>query len=794
MLTTEPTTDLDSQVSPPTAELQRWRIRVTGVVQGVGFRPYIYRLAIRHCVNGWVLNDPLGVLIEAEAENSVLQSFLVAIRADPPLLACITDVRLEEATVVSCPEYEAFNILKSIVAGDRTTIVPSDSHVCEDCLREMRDTSDRRYRYPFINCTNCGPRYSLIRNIPYDRQQTTMAAFTMCDACRSEYENPGDRRYHAQPNACPECGPKVSLAGRNGLQCDGDEAVRKTVEALRTGLIVGIKSVGGFHLAVNARDDSAVKLLRQRKRRDAKPFALMVASREVAELFVDCHPHEAKWLESPGRPIVLLKKKAAVLPEEIAPRNPNFGVMIASAPLHYLLLNEGGLDVLVMTSGNISGYPIAYRNETALSDLFDVADLILYNDRDIETRVDDSVLRCSIHPSITEPLVTFIRRGRGFAPYALEAVTGTCSPIIAYGAELKTTVALSDGNRIFVSQHIGDLKNDQTFASHRACATHLSKLFGINPHWVVCDLHPDFRATRFASIASTECIIQVQHHHAHMAACMVENRVLGATIGVIFDGAGFGDDGTIWGGEFLLGDYSSVRRVAHLRAIPLLGGDKAVHQPIRVAAALALDAFHDDESALTSTQALAALDDEERRVFGIMWKRGINSPLATSMGRLFDGIAALLGICSQAEYEAQGPIELEALLGRDMTMSNSYAMVVDVDSEIWTVDHRPLIRAIVTDMAAGVPVRDISRRFHSTIVRLVTDICQRLRARDGVQQVVMSGGVFLNEFLLVNCQVELRKAGFAVHSHQRVPCNDGCISLGQVAVANAQLSQLMSTN
>jgi hydrogenase maturation protein HypF len=776
--------------TPSVAE--RWRFRVTGVVQGVGFRPFVYRLAIEHRLSGWVLNDPRGVLVEAQGNPAALAAFGRALRDDAPPLARVVDVRIERG-LAPAPTPAAFEIRHSVHAGDPDTIVPPDSHVCRECLREVFDPADRRYRYPFTNCTHCGPRYSLIQALPYDRGQTTMSVFTMCADCRREYEDPLDRRYHAQPNACPVCGPRLHLASPDGGGATGDAALVRATQALAAGMVVAVKSVGGFHLAVNARDAAAVARLRARKRRDAKPFALMVADVASAARFADFGAAEIALLESPARPIVLVRKVAGGLPEAIAPRNPNLGIMLPSAPLHHLLLEPPETDVLVMTSGNVSGYPIAYRNEDALAQLFAVADLVLYNDRSIEIRVDDSVMRCSTHPALDEPLVTFVRRSRGFAPYPVD-VGEELEPLVAYGAELKTTVALTNGRRVYVSQHIGDLKNDETFESHQRTAEHLAALHALEPRFVACDLHPAFRATRFA-LADDRPVFRVQHHHAHMASCMAENRLSGPTLGVVFDGAGYGEDDTVWGGEFLLGDYADVRRVAHLRHLPLLGGDKAVYEPIRTGFAVALDTFGDADAACTAFPVLTTLESQQRHVFATMARRGINAPVCSSMGRLFDAVAALLGLCSYAEYEAHGPIELEGLLQRELTASpDAYAFDALVRDDVTVVDPRPVVTALADDLARGVPPPVVSRRFHSAVVAMVVARCEDVRRRFGVGQVVVSGGVFLNEFLLVNCLVELRARGFEAYCQRLVPTNDGGISLGQVMVAQARLRRQVAVD
>lgn len=784
--------------------LQRRRLRICGVVQGVGFRPFVYRIATALELSGWVLNDADGVLIEVEAAPAQLDAFARALRSEAPPLAQITSIQSEllnnTATVVApvaAVNESRFIIRESRQNGSNLALLPPDSHVCDACLAEMRDSADRRYGYPFINCTNCGPRFTLIERIPYDRANTTMRHFAMCPACKAEYSDPANRRYHAQPNACPACGPKVALRDQHGVVATAEHALQHTRAALAAGRIVAIKSLGGFHLAVDAANAEAVGRLRQLKKRDAKPFAVMVESVAAARRYAICSEHEAKLLDAPARPIVLLRKHQDGLAGNVAPNNPNLGIMLASAPLHYLLLSDPGMPALVMTSGNVSGHPIAYRNDDAQAQLLSVADLILEHDREIEMRIDDSVLRCSSHPALAEPLTIFLRRARGYAPYAVD-VLHPLQPVVAYGAELKTTVALSDRNRVYISQHIGDLTNDETFRSHQEVAAHLAKLYGITPETAVCDKHPSFRSTGLATRDYGYDTVQVQHHHAHMAACIAENRLEGPVLGVVLDGAGYGLDGTIWGGEFFVGDSRCVERAAHLRTLSLLGGDKAIREPIRTALALVLEACADPagmlgaDTAIATVPAFAALNREQQYVYTRMWTNNINVTRASSMGRLFDGVAALCGVCAFAEYEAQGPIELEGLLERDLSLAAPYEfdLAAAAPGAAIELDYRPAIRQVVADLATGVPAATVSRRFHSGIVSAVVALCKRLRAIHGLDTVVLSGGVFLNEFLLVNCLVQLQLAGFMPYCHRQVPTNDGGISFGQAIVANAQNASL----
>lgn len=756
-----------------------WQVRVTGVVQGVGYRPFVYKLALERQLVGWVRNDPEGVLIEASGGEHTLELFSAELSTRAPELARVDRV-VALSRSVGRSAATGFDIAHSEHTGEKTALVPADTHVCADCLAELRDPTDRRYRYPFINCTNCGPRYSIIRALPYDRSQTTMRSFDMCAKCDEEYRNPMSRRFHAQPNACADCGPRLFLADRDGTTRTDQEALRQCVQELTAGRVVAVKSVGGFHLAVDAMNAESVALLRERKRRDSKPFAVMVRDLATAHRVVELSAAEEAVLRSPARPILLARKRPGAVPEGVAPRNPNLGVMLPSAPHHHLLLDESGSDILVMTSGNVSGYPIVHRNEDALQHLFEIADVILYHNREIESRVDDSVVRLSTHPELDGALLTFLRRARGYAPYPVE-VGRQLSPLVAYGAELKTTVALSAGSRVYLSQHIGDLKNDETFAAHRQTAAHLASLYDLRPTTGVYDMHPDFRTSRaHQDFGEQAAPIFVQHHHAHMAACMAENQLTGPTIGVVFDGAGYGTDGTVWGGEFLVGDFERFDRATHLRRLALIGGDQAVREPNRTGVSIALDTFVDIDAAVRAFPEIGLLEHDRRQVYATMRARGINSPAVSSMGRLCDGVAALLGICARAEYEAQGPIELEGLLNRDLDMVAGYEFAHTTTE----VDFRPVVRAIATDLAAGVALDEISRRFHSGVVAMVRRQCREISRATGVQQVVLSGGVFLNEFLLVNCIVQLEREGLEVYSHRQVPPNDGGIALGQLMVAD----------
>lgn len=759
------------------------RYRVRGVVQGVGFRPFIHRLARDHQITGWVLNDTAGVLIHAQGSPDSHRQFVLAIERHAPPAAVIASI--ETTDVASDEVFASFGIRASVNNGGGDTLIPPDLTVCADCHAELMDPADRRFRYPFINCTNCGPRYSIIGGMPYDRPATTMAVFRMCTDCAREYHDIESRRYHAQPNACPVCGPHLSLHRPDGTPLATEDALGATIEALRAGRILAVKSLGGFHLVVNARDEAAVRELRRRKRRDAKPFALMVRDMATASAIAEPTQLETALLRSMERPIVLVRRRPGALSEAIAPRNPNFGVMLPSTPLHHLLFDQG-LDVLVATSGNISHHPIEFTNEGAFDKLGKVADLFLVHNRDIRTRVDDSIIRCTGHPDLAKPVITFIRRARSYAPYPVH-LAEPVGPVLAYGSELKSTIALGRQAEVFLSQHIGDLTTRSTQAAHADAVTHLAELLKVTPAAVACDMHPLFNSSEQALRNRNMPVIRVQHHHAHMAACMAENGVRGTVIGAILDGTGYGTDGTIWGGEFLLGDYAGFARCGHLRRFRLPGGDAAVKEPFRVAVALLQDALGDAWQDLKLPFA-DRLSDGRAALLARMCKSGVNSPITTSMGRLFDGVSALLGVCPAIEYEAEAAIELEGLLKRDLSLADPLPFALEERDGVVEVDHRPLIRALAEALAAGpVDAAGFSRRFHASVVRMIVDVSLRLAGAAGTKLVALSGGVFMNEYVLANAIAALRDAGLEPLWHSKVPSNDGGLSLGQVLVADAQL-------
>ena len=757
--------------------------RVRGVVQGVGFRPFIHRLAREFGIKGWVLNDTSGVLIEAHGAPESHQQFLRAIGHQAPPAAVVASIETKD--ILDPQAVEGFSIRESVSDGGGDTLIPPDLSVCPECHAELMTVGDRRFHYPFINCTNCGPRYSIINDMPYDRAKTTMNVFRMCHACEREYHDIESRRYHAQPNACPACGPRLSVHQANGTKIASNDPLGVVIAALHAGKIVAIKSLGGFHFAVDAQNEAAVRQLRRRKRRDAKPFALMVRDIATAMRIASPTRMEISLLQSTERPITLVRKQPGSLPEEIAPRNPNLGLMLPSTPLHYLLVDQG-MDVLVMSSANISSYPLEFTNDGALERLRDVADLFLLHDRDIRIRVDDSIVKCTEHPDLPKPLVTFIRRARGYAPYPVN-LPDPVAPVLAYGSELKSTVAIGRGSDVFLSQHIGDLGNRPTLDAHEDLVTHLAQLLNVAPTAIACDQHPLFNGTDRAMRNTMLPVYRIQHHHAHMAACMAENGLQdGTAVGIILDGTGYGSDGTIWGGEFLVGGYATFQRRGHLRRFRLLGGDAAVREPFRVAVALLQDSFGDNWQSLDLPFA-NRLVEGRGALLDRMCKSGVNSPICTSMGRLFDGVAALLGLCPAITYEAQAAIELEALLERDLRLAEPLPFALDIRDGVIEVDHRPLVRSLMVAAGDGMHNADLSRRFHSGVVSILIEVAARLATEAGTKTIVLSGGVFMNEFILANAIAGLRARGLDPHWHSKVPPNDGGLSLGQVMVADALL-------
>ncbi|MFZ4858854.1 MAG: carbamoyltransferase HypF [Desulfuromonadaceae bacterium] len=775
--------------------LIRTHYEITGIVQGVGFRPFVYRIAHDLKLTGWVRNTPAGVELEIQGGADRLADFEDTLQNKLPPLAVVTSQTSSDIVVIDGEH--SFTILASGSGRADIQIAP-DTAICSDCLIEMNGPADRRYRYPFITCTNCGPRYSIITGTPYDRPKTTMVGFPLCPDCRSEYENPLDRRFHAQPIACHVCGPQMSLLTSAGeIIAARDEAVTRAVELLKSGAILAIKGIGGYHLAVDACNHAAVERLRERKKRDEKPFAVMAASLAVARELAIMSDMEERLLSSQEAPIVIVRKRLpAPLSPLIAPNNGWLGLLLPYAPLHHLLFASHpspftlhpSLFALVMTSGNISDEPVAFEDHDALTSLAEIADYFLLHDRPIHIRCDDSVMR------VFQGKPLFYRRARGYAPRTVK-LPFTVPPILATGAELKNVICLAAGDRAVLSQHIGDLKNISTFDSFVHTVTHLSDTLEIKPELIACDLHPDYLSSRFAADSGLPCF-QVQHHHAHLASCMAENNLDGDVIGIIFDGTGYGPDGTIWGGEFLVGGYDGYHRAGHFRPVPMPGGDTAVREPWRMAMAYLYQALGEDVFSINHPVA-SILPESEQSLFAQMLRRGINSPLTSSCGRLFDAVAALLNIRHVVSYDGQGAIELEALaeladceikspLIKDPPGpkggSYSYEIVQDYPQPL-QLDFSPMFIELLHDIDSNVETSAIAHRFHRTVASTATDICLRIAGSTGLDRIILSGGVFQNRLLSEMIYTALTDPGLQVFSHRLVPPNDGGIALGQAAIA-----------
>ena len=745
----------------------RARARVEGTVQGVGFRPYVYRLARDERLGGWVRNDERGVVLEVEGAPEAVERFLARLPREAPPLAAVEHV---DSCTLGCLGEHEFLIVESARRGVPTAPVAADSATCDACLAELRDPADRRYRYPFVNCTDCGPRFTIVRGVPYDRARTTMAGFAMCAACRAEYEDPLDRRFHAEPNACPACGPRARLLDAAGTVVGRGDAVAAAGAALRGGAIVAVKGIGGYHLACLAADEDAVAALRARKRREDRPFALMAADLDAARELVDLTVGEAALLLGHDRPIVIAPRcGAARVAAAVAPGVRELGVMLPYSPLHHLLLADVGAP-LVMTSGNVSDEPIAYRDADAIARLGGLADRFLVHDRPIETRTDDSVLRGR----------QVLRRSRGRVPDTLSLPVPAARPILACGAELKSTFCLARGRRAWVGHHIGDLQNWETLASYREGVAHFERLFAVAPEVVAHDLHPDYRATAYALEREAAEHVAVQHHHAHLAACLAEHGVTGPAVGAIFDGSGLGTDGTVWGGELLVGDLVGCERAAHLWPVRLPGGDAAVREPWRMA--LAWLAAAD----LAPPPALAARIDQARwTAVASLVRTGTAAPVTTSAGRLFDAVAALCGLRDAVSYEGQAAVELEAAC--DPAVHDAYPLPwVRGDAALLVLDARATIAAVVDDVRADVAVGVIAARFHHALADAAAGAAARTAGAAGLDTVVLSGGVFQNRVLLDRTAANLARAGLRVLIPERLPANDGGIAYGQAAVAAAR--------
>jgi hydrogenase maturation protein HypF len=751
------------------------RIRVRGVVQGVGFRPFVYRLAHQYNLGGWVRNTSGSVDIEVEGAEKAVKNFLTDLKEKAPPMARIESVK---ASFHPPKGYTGFQIEPSLSQEGQYQLVSPDIATCPDCQEEIFSPDDRRFGYPFTNCTNCGPRFTIIEDIPYDRPKTTMRKFRMCPRCQREYDDPLDRRFHAQPNACPDCGPALELVDSDGKLVEVDNTIKKASDLLKEGKIMAVKGLGGFQLACDATSQEVVNILRDRKRRPSKPLAVMMATLKDIEKHCLISPEEKKLLESPQCPIVLLKwKQSSGIAKAVAPNLKYLGVMLPYTPLHHLLLKKAGLP-LVMTSGNLSEEPIAKDNDEALRRLKGIADYFLWHNRDIYARYDDSVYMVEGGQPIA------LRRARGYAPYPI-FLPFKAKQILACGAEDKNTFCLTRDEHAFVSQHIGDMENEETLEHFENTINLYKKLFRIEPEIIAYDMHPDYLATKYAleaGASSSLKLVPVQHHHAHIAGCLAENGVKERVIGVAFDGTGYGADGTIWGGEFLLADCKDFKRVGHFEYMPLPGGAAAIKKPYRLALSYLYTLLGEDFS--LDGLPLAGLDPAETEIIKRQLKRKINSPLASSAGRLFDAVSALAGVRGEIDYEAQAAIELEMVAPNEIDKAEAYPFSIEDDGGMRVVKLKELMKAVVDDIRSKVPTPVVSLKFHYTLAGIVTEMCKLIADDSKIKRVALSGGVFQNRLLSKLASAALKREGFEVLTHRLVPANDGGISLGQAVVAN----------
>ncbi|MDR3458879.1 MAG: carbamoyltransferase HypF [Verrucomicrobiae bacterium] len=783
----------------PSAGVTRLKLAVHGAVQGVGFRPFVHRLAGELGLPGWVQNSPQGVVIEVEGGRDRLEQFRLRLETEKPPRSFIQSL---EASWLDATGQVKFEIRPSATGGSRTALVLPDIATCPDCLREIFDPHNRRHGYPFTNCTNCGPRFSIIEALPYDRASTTMKTFAMCSACRAEYDDPRDRRFHAQPNACPVCGPRLELWNADGQPLAGKhDALLRAAQAIRDGEIVAVKGIGGFHLLVDARNDAAVRRLRERKQREEKPLALMFPSLEGLGAVCEVSPLEAHRLRSPEAPIVLLRRHKAGAADcqcqsvdsadeldqsatfcdcrgialSVAPGNPNLGVMLPANPLHHLLMAELSFPV-VATSGNLSDEPVCTDEFEAFERLGSIADLFLIHNRPILRQVDDSIVRVMLGREM------ILRRARGYAPLPvlLKPSGGGHPPMLAVGAHLKNSVALAVNDQVFLSQHIGDLKTEPASnAFHRVIAD-FEILFATKPEVIAADLHPDYLSTRFAQ-ASGRPVVGVQHHIAHVLSCMAENEIEPPVLGIAWDGTGYGPDGTVWGGEFLLVTAEKVERVAHLRPFRLPGGDKAVKEPRRVALGLLYELYGEAAFEMDHLPPLRAMPGVERITFKGMLQRQFNSPATSSAGRLFDAVASLIDLRQQVRFEGQAAMELEFALAGNET-DEHYDLLPVAGGKSLMLDWAPMFGAILSDVQRGESAGLISAKFHNALVEAMVAVAKKT----GVPRVALSGGCFQNRYLTERAVTRLRAEQFQPYWHQRVPANDGGIALGQIMAARRQ--------
>ena len=754
--------------------MERVRLVVSGRVQGVGFRPTVYRHAVEAGLTGFVRNSTAGVEVEVQGIGPMIEVFLARLKTRCPRQARMDTLHAEHLPVR--PDEQGFQIMPSERSGDLVVGFPPDLAACGDCVREVLDPSDRRHGYPFTNCTNCGPRFTIVSSLPYDRARTSMAAFSLCERCHKEYTDPSDRRFDAQPNACPACGPRLSILGADGQVLPVESPLLEAVRLLKEGRIGAVKGLGGYHLCCLARSDEAVRRLRERKGRRDKPFAVMFADADEVTRYCEATPAEVLEMLDVAAPVVVVARHAGTeLSSFVAPDTRDVGAFLPYTPLHHLLLKK--VSPLVMTSGNVSEEPITHAEAELSRILGKIADFALVHNRPILRRCDDSVVR------LVRGEKMVLRRSRGWVPAPISLSRGG-PPVLAMGAELKNTFCLTRGAQAFLSQHIGDLTEHPSLAFYEEAISDLCALLGVEPGVIAHDLHPAYESTRLAAARPADRRIAVQHHHAHIAACMAEHRLEGPVIGVAMDGSGLGDDGTIWGGEFLVADYRQYQRRGYLQTLRLPGGEGAIRHPVRMALGM-LHAEFGAEADRIGSRWLPALQDADRQVLLRMLESGTQAPVCSSAGRWFDAVSALLGLCDTISYEGQAAVRLQAQAAAGT--SREYAFALDMQDDRVLLSFRPMIRKMIEDLHASVPSADIARGFHETMAAGIAAVCARLAESGPTDKVVLSGGVFQNELLLLLVTDALGRAGLKVYSHREVPPNDGGIALGQAAVALATM-------
>ena len=756
---------------------KRVRYLFSGIVQGVGFRPFVYRLAVKNNLSGFVQNRPEGVIAEVEGPRTVVDSFLADIRRELPSLANITHV---ECTSLEIRHDQDFKIIQSDAKGHADVHITPDAATCPDCLQELFDPTNRRFRYPFINCTNCGPRLTIINAIPYDRTNTSMACFSLCPQCLAEYENPADRRFHSEPNACPVCGPRLTLLNAEGQLIETANPVKTAVDLLSSGHVLAIKGLGGFHLSVNAASDEAVKKLRSRKYREEKPLAIMVRDIDKAKQISFVSQEEETLLTSPQRPIVLLKKNQnRLIADSVAPKVPNLGIMLPYTPLHHLLL-EDRFTALVMTSANLVDEPICTGNREALDRLQGIADYFLVHNRDIRVRCDDAI------GFVSDGEPKLLRRSRGFVPQPIH-LKEAHPAVLALGGQLKNALCILKGCFAFISPHIGDLETPQARDFFHESLALLKRITESDPRMIACDLHPAYYSTQASQEFPAERVFRIQHHHAHIVSCMAENQIEGDVIGLAMDGTGYGTDGNAWGGEFLIANETQFQRFGHLQYIVLPGGEKAIREPWRIAASLLKTAYGQSWKEIARQLNLIP-DKVQVDLFDKIIEGRIHSPLSSGLGRLFDGVAALIGLRHAVNFEGQAAMELEAL-ATGLTESPYPFELLCHSGHPSILDVSATVRAVVADLASGQNKAKIAASFHQMIIEVFAAMTEEIRKAMGLTRVALSGGCFQNKILLEGTIKKLRHSGFDVYHPRQVPANDGGVCLGQAVIAASMVKK-----